>query len=105
MIFALHNCLVKPHIVKIIFNNINLVVISKYFSFKEFILPGGSLPAVNDGTALGTENTGGALGDCTTDSFSVSGGTGSSSPVICGINTGQHSEFCNILYVGSRYPC
>ena len=36
-----------------------------------------------------------AIGDCTTDSFSISGGaTGGTggSPVICGTNTGYHSK-------------
>ena len=35
---------------------------------------------------------GGAIGDCTTDSFSVSSSGNVGSPVICGFNTGQHSN-------------
>ena len=38
---------------------------------------------------------GGAIGDCTTDSFVVSSSGGKGSPAICGANTGQHS---NILH-------
>eukprot|EP00094_Tigriopus_californicus_P013764 TCALIF_13320-PA protein Name:"Protein of unknown function" AED:0.88 eAED:0.88 QI:0/0/0/0.5/0/0.5/2/0/65 len=34
---------------------------------------------------------GGAIGDCTTDTFSVTAPESVSSPVICGFNTGQHS--------------
>ena len=35
---------------------------------------------------------GGAIGDCTTDSFSISTKGYTGTPVICGINTGQHSN-------------
>jgi len=31
------------------------------------------------------------LGDCTTDAFSITSASGGT-PVICGFNTGQHSE-------------
>ena len=34
----------------------------------------------------------GALGQCTMDTFQATGSSGSS-PVICGSNDGQHSEF------------
>ena len=34
----------------------------------------------------------GALGQCTMDTFQATG-SGGSSPVICGSNDGQHSEF------------
>ena len=39
--------------------------------------------------------TGGSVGDCSRDSFSVSSGGASfrGSPVICGTNTGQHSKY------------
>ena len=42
--------------------------------------PGGGTPM-----ALATQ--------CQTDTFSVTGGTGNSPPVICGTNTGYHSKF------------
>ena len=42
----------------------------------------------------GSTTSGSAAGDCVTDSFSVSaGGSGRSSPIICGTNTGQHGEY------------
>ena len=41
---------------------------------------------------------GGAVGRCTMDSFQVTG-TGGASPVICGNNDGQHSEFRDHLYI------
>ncbi len=34
----------------------------------------------------------GAIGDCVTDTFSLNNPGGVGSPVICGYNTGQHSE-------------
>ncbi len=34
----------------------------------------------------------GAVGDCATDAFAVSSPGGVGTPVICGINTGQHSQ-------------
>lgn len=49
-----------------------------------------------------TEKNGGAIGDCLTDAFSIAGGSGSlGSPVICGVNTGQHmivdaGDMCNM---------
>ncbi|TRY62166.1 hypothetical protein TCAL_13661, partial [Tigriopus californicus] len=48
------------------------------------------------GPTVGTASTraqiinGGSIGDCTTDTFSVTAPEGMSSPVICGFNTGQH---------------
>ena len=44
------------------------------------------------GAAANTLNTGGATGQCTMDTFQVSG-SGRGSPVICGSNEGQHSEY------------
>ena len=44
------------------------------------------------GSAASTLLTGGALGHCTMDTFQVTG-SGGASPVICGSNDGQHSEF------------
>jgi len=37
-------------------------------------------------------NTGGAVGDCVTDEFSISAPGSNGTPVICGFNTGQHSK-------------
>merc|ERR1712079_210748 len=51
----------------------------------EFSIAGPTAPSLTDGTAAGTAGAGAALGQCTTDSFSVTG-----APVICGTNMGQH---------------
>lgn len=48
-----------------------------------------AVPVQGTAAAAGTENVGGAIGDCKTDQFSITG-KGSGSPVICGTNTGQH---------------
>ena len=36
---------------------------------------------------------GNAIGDCTTDTFSVATGVGSGTPIICGTNNNQHGMF------------
>ena len=41
--------------------------------------------------ASATAAIGGSIGDCATDQFSITGPK-QSSPVICGTNTGQHSN-------------
>ena len=43
-------------------------------------------------------NVGAQLGDCATDQFSVTGARGGS-PVICGKNTGQHSEYLHDAFL------
>ena len=40
------------------------------------------------------------IGDCVDDQFSISGGTGRGTPIICGTNTGYHSK-CPIIYLRS----
>ena len=35
---------------------------------------------------------GAAIGDCTTDAFSITSLGGGGTPTICGFNTGQHSK-------------
>ena len=40
------------------------------------------------------------IGDCVDDQFSISGGTGRSTPTICGTNTGYHSK-CLIVILRS----
>jgi len=58
------------------------------YDFMAFTIAGPSTgTTAADPTAQG--NTGGAIGDCLTDTFSVSG-VGVGSPVICGVNTGYH---------------
>ncbi len=39
------------------------------------------------------EITGGAIGDCVTDSFVLTAPGNKGSPTICGLNTGQHSMY------------
>ena len=41
-----------------------------------------------------TTDIGGGIGDCMTDTFAVSSNGALGSPVICGVNSGQHSEHC-----------
>lgn len=45
------------------------------------------------------------VGDCVTDGFAVSSSSGVGSPLICGINTGQHRKpfFNRILILNLRY--
>jgi hypothetical protein len=58
------------------------------YYFQTFVIAGPA-EAVEDLNTRGS-----AIGDCATDSFSVSaGGSGRSSPIICGINTAQHGEY------------
>ena len=53
--------------------------------------------AAFDGTATpSVELAEGAIGQCTQDTFQVTG-SGGASPVICGSNDGQHSEFVLFL--------
>ena len=54
---------------------------------------------ITDGTAVGvTATEGAAIGQCNMDTFQVTG-SGGASPVICGANNGQHSEFRDNLYI------
>jgi len=57
-----------------------------------------------NGPAVGTANSdvstnGGAIGDCVSDSFYVASPGNRGSPVICGVNTGQH------MYIDSSSSC
>jgi len=66
------------------------------FDFTTFTLAG---PVTNPGAGTGANNLGGtvangfsfgdSIGDCLTDTFSISSSQGGT-PVICGVNTGQH---------------
>jgi len=42
--------------------------------------------------AAATVSNGGSVGDCVTDQFSASSPGNMGSPIICGLNTGQHSK-------------
>lgn len=42
--------------------------------------------------AAAPQNNGGAVGDCLTDTFSITSPGNIGSPLICGFNTGQHSN-------------
>merc|ERR1712172_395893 len=57
------------------------------FDFTTMVLAGAAA-----GTAVGAAGTlnGPLIGDCVDDQFSISGGTGRSTPTICGTNTGYH---------------
>jgi len=58
------------------------------FDFESFVLAGPVAGTVVDGATISTLSE--AIGDCTTDQFSITGGTGGGTPVICGTNTGYH---------------
>ena len=48
--------------------------------------------------AAGTGTVGSSVGDCVDDTFSVSS-SGKGSPVICGTNSGQHSNHLTFLII------
>ena len=59
------------------------------FQFTKLTLADPGLATAGASTA----NVGDSIGACSTDSLHIStSGTGNGSPVICGTNTGQHSE-------------
>ena len=63
------------------------------------IIAGPEAGTTLDAAATETASTnGGSIGDCITDTFSVSVPGGVSSPVICGVNTGQHSKCSTTKY-------
>jgi len=55
-----------------------------------FQIAAPTAPVDQTGAAAGVTTEGGAQGQCNMDTFQVTGGSGGSSPVICGVNTGQH---------------
>ena len=57
-----------------------------------FTLMGPAVGTTVSGTVDGSRTQGGAIGDCLTDSFSVTNPGGSGSPIICGENSGKHSK-------------
>merc|ERR1711997_67678 len=63
------------------------------FDFTTMVLAGAVSGTVTAAaTAVGAAGTlnGPLIGDCVDDQFSISGGTGRSTPTICGTNTGYH---------------
>merc|ERR1719362_541661 len=63
------------------------------FDFTTMVLAGAVAGTVTAAaTAVGAAGTlnGPLIGDCVDDQFSISGGTGRSTPTICGTNTGYH---------------
>ncbi len=64
------------------------------FDFDSFSIAGPvEGTARNSGDAAIVTTDGGAIGDCETDSFSIAAPGNVGSPVICGFNDGQHSNF------------
>jgi len=60
------------------------------FDFTQFTLAGPSIGGTTGtGSAGNNQVAGEAIGDCTTDTFSITSPNGGS-PVICGVNTNQH---------------
>ena len=72
------------------------MAVNSFYYFQTFVIAGPAVDPVtaDAATAEGSQTFGSSLGDCATDTFSVSaGGSGRSSPIICGANTGQHGEY------------
>jgi hypothetical protein len=67
------------------------------FYFQNFVIAPPVSLADQSGNAANTLNTGTGMGDCLIDTFVVSG-SGGSSPVICGTNSGQHSKTQFLCY-------
>ena len=66
----------------------SIMTVNSSYYFQTFVIAGPAVAEEN------SQNSGSAIGDCVTDSFSVtSGGGGRGSPIICGINTAQHGEY------------
>eukprot|EP00094_Tigriopus_californicus_P010821 TCALIF_10438-PA protein Name:"Protein of unknown function" AED:0.11 eAED:0.11 QI:0/0.72/0.83/0.91/0.63/0.75/12/47/345 len=62
------------------------------FDFTTFMINGPiTASAVSNTALIGATNAGGAIGDCTTDTFSITSPRNFAPPVICGFNTGQHT--------------
>ena len=80
--------------------------IMKFFQlrldFSTFVISGPTTITITALTELnGNQVTKGSVPvslatQCLTDTFSVTGPSGSVPPVICGTNTGEHSEFLNM---------
>ena len=68
-----------------------VIVLGNSSSFQTFDITGPVTGTVTQGAA--SEINGGAIGDCATDSFTLTSPGNVGSPVICGFNTGQHSEY------------
>jgi len=69
------------------------------YDFMDFTL---AAPVEGTTTAAATtDSPGGAIGDCLTDTFSISSQGARGSPVICGVNTGQHM----IIDVDAKRGC
>jgi len=60
------------------------------YDFMAFTLAGPVEGTTTDTAADLTTDIGGGIGDCMTDTFAVSSNGALGSPVICGVNTGQH---------------
>ena len=76
--------------------------VNKKSNFQTFDI---NTPVTGTATDSGTNptTTGGSIGDCTKDSFTVGTPGNRGSPVICGFNTGQHSKswFCKMNLLGN----
>jgi hypothetical protein len=73
--------------------------------FTSFTIASPAVGTTVDAAANAVLTNGGAIGSCVTDSFSVTAPGSSSTPAICGANTGQHiyvdsSAECNVVSFG-----
>ena len=58
--------------------------------------------ADGNGAFIADQTNGDAIGDCVTDSFSITSPGNVGTPVICGFNSGQHSKYCNEFWEGFK---
>ena len=82
-----------------IFKTLKCKIFSFFLYVQKFTIAQPVSHTDQTGAAANTLNTGSSVGDCAIDTFVVtSGGGGNSSPVICGINSNQHSEYYEISF-------
>ena len=69
---------------------------SSAIHFQTFEIAGPATCTTTDVATGATRRIGGRIGDCLTDTFSITSPGNPGTPVICGFNTGQHSKmpFC-----------
>lgn len=65
-----------------------------FILFKSFVIAD---PFQGTGAAT-TTGFGGSIGDCLTDTFSITSPGNNGSPLICGTNSGQHSKIKKISF-------
>ena len=75
------------------------VFLASFWVSQAFTIAGPVEGTTTDTLADITTDIGGGIGDCLTDTFAVSSNGAMGSPVICGVNTGQHSEHWILQFI------